>query len=166
MRLLSEVAARGTTVLCSLHQPRPQVLGLLNRVMLMSRGRVSFLGPPSEAAAYFESIGRPFVAVTGRGAGAVDDSRLLEISPADAMLDAIGDAEIEEDRKQKGVGGGGLVVMDPRVLIQKVNDAYEPYIDVLSVSFIPFGLVFICLFLVCFRISFSFYYYYIIINIF
>ncbi|CAN0493470.1 unnamed protein product, partial [Laminaria digitata] len=40
MRLLSEVAARGTTVLCSLHQPRPQVYDALDRVLLMSRGQV------------------------------------------------------------------------------------------------------------------------------
>lgn len=51
------------------------------------------------------------------------------VSPADAMLDAIGDAEIAEDtrsgdgsRSEGGVlGGVGLVVMDRRVLLAKVR---------------------------------------------
>lgn len=59
MQLLAKVASRGTTILCSLHQPRPQVLGLLDQVMLLSRGQVAYFGAPSAAASYFDTIGRP-----------------------------------------------------------------------------------------------------------
>lgn len=58
--LLKEVALRGTTVVCSLHQPRPRVLNLLDNVMLLSRGQVAYFGAPGDAEAYFSSVGRPF----------------------------------------------------------------------------------------------------------
>lgn len=60
MTLLKGVASRGTTVMCSLHQPRPRVVDLLDNVMLMSGGRVAYFGTPGEAEAYFSSVGRPF----------------------------------------------------------------------------------------------------------
>lgn len=46
--------------MCSLHQPRPRVVDLLDNVMLMSGGRVAYFGTPGEAEAYFSSVGRPF----------------------------------------------------------------------------------------------------------
>lgn len=72
MTLLSGIASRGTTVLCSLHQPRPRVVGLLDKVMLLSGGRVAYFGGPGDAEPFFRSIGRPFP----RG----------QPHPADAML--------------------------------------------------------------------------------
>lgn len=59
MQLLAKAAGHGTTILCSLHQPRPQVLGLLDQVLLLSRGQVAYFGAPSAAASYFDTIGRP-----------------------------------------------------------------------------------------------------------
>ncbi|CAN0599974.1 unnamed protein product, partial [Laminaria digitata] len=85
MQLVSrEVASRGTTVLCSVHQPRPEVVNLLDKVILLSRGAVAFSGPPSHAEAYFASIGHPFLLLPGEtfdGAGGVN--------PADSMLDVL-----------------------------------------------------------------------------
>lgn len=72
MTLLRGIASRGTTVLCSLHQPRPKVLNLLDKVMLLSRGQVAYFGAPSDAARYFSSVGRPFP--------------VGQSHPADAML--------------------------------------------------------------------------------
>lgn len=60
MTLLSGVASKGTTVLCSLHQPRPRVFNLLDRVILLSGGRVAYSGRPGDAEAFFRSVGRPF----------------------------------------------------------------------------------------------------------
>ena len=72
MTLLSGIASRGTTVLCSLHQPRPRVVSLLDKVMLLSNGRVAYFGSPGDAEPYFQSVGRPFPAE--------------QPHPADAML--------------------------------------------------------------------------------
>lgn len=60
MILLKEVASRGTTVVCSLHQPRPRVLNLLDNVMLLAGGRVVYFGRPEDSESYFSSVGRPF----------------------------------------------------------------------------------------------------------
>ena len=60
MILIKGIASRGTTVLCSLHQPRPRVLDLVDKVILLSKGRVAFFGRPGEAEPYFSSVGRPF----------------------------------------------------------------------------------------------------------
>lgn len=70
--LLKGVASRGTTVVCSLHQPRPRVLNLLDNVMLLSRGKVAYFGSPQGSESYFSSVGRPFPAE--------------QPHPADAML--------------------------------------------------------------------------------
>lgn len=72
MTLLRGVASRGTTVLCSLHQPRPRVMKLLDKVMLLSSGRVAYFGSPGDAEPFFRSVGRPFPA--------------SQPHPADAML--------------------------------------------------------------------------------
>lgn len=72
MVLLRGVASQGTTVLCSLHQPRPRVVNLLDKVILLSRGQIAFFGAPSEAETYFSSIGLPFPET--------------QPQPADAML--------------------------------------------------------------------------------
>ncbi|CAN0070216.1 unnamed protein product, partial [Ectocarpus sp. 8 AP-2014] len=72
MVLLKGVASGGTTVLCSLHQPRPRVLNLLDNVMLLSRGKVAYFGSPQGSESYFSSVGRPFPAE--------------QPHPADAML--------------------------------------------------------------------------------
>lgn len=60
MTLLKGVASRGTTVICSIHQPRPQVFDLLDTVMLLSRGQVAYFGATEDAESYFSAVGRPF----------------------------------------------------------------------------------------------------------
>ena len=52
--LLAEVAARGTTVLLAIHQPRPDVMLLLPSLLVLTGdGRVAFCGPAALAAAHF-----------------------------------------------------------------------------------------------------------------
>lgn len=92
MTLVSSIASRGTTVLCSLHQPRPEVVHLLDSIVLLSRGRVAFFGAPDKAEAYFASIGRPLVPLSGETA--VEGGMNI----ADLMLDAIGEAEASLSR--------------------------------------------------------------------
>lgn len=123
MQLLSDMASRGTTIVCSLHQPRPQVYHLLDRVLLMSRGQVAFFGPPAAAPGYFASVGRPLDGGGERGVvGGVED--------ADAMLDIVGDAEIAEDgdgasggRAEGERGGGLLVLMDRDAVLEEVGSS-------------------------------------------
>ncbi|CAN0243469.1 unnamed protein product, partial [Ectocarpus sp. 8 AP-2014] len=140
MKLVSEVASLGTTVVCSVHQPRPEVVRLIHKVILLSRGAVAFCGAPSDAEAHFAAIGRPFSRLGageaspatdhsssgGGGAGGAGGAVAGGINPADAILDAVGEAEDRVDRE--GVGGGvesgvGLVVMPRQQLVEQVRAA-------------------------------------------
>lgn len=150
MQLVSRVASYGTTVLCSVHQPRPDVVKCLHKVILLSRGAVAFSGPPDEAEAYFASIGRPFVPLPGEALGATGVrapdgnaagdhgavgtiAAVALMNPTDAMLDAIGDAEVMADRadeiEREGDLGGNdtgshsaLVAMPRDLLVEQVGD--------------------------------------------
>lgn len=138
MRLLSGIASsRGTTIVCSLHQPRPQVYDSLDRVLLMSRGAVSFFGPPSSTAAHFVSVGRPLGGGAAGGLTGEDDDAdgvgvgvgegAAGVGLADAMLDVVGDAEMAADGERNlGRGAAGspssrLVVMPREELLAKVR---------------------------------------------
>lgn len=121
MHLLSGVASRGTTVVCTLHQPRPQAFELLDGVLLLSRGRVAFFGAPSAVADHFASVGCP-LGVEGGGlvAGGVGLGLGLGLGHADAMLDVVAEAESAEE----DVDGGserGPVIMSRDVLVEKVR---------------------------------------------
>lgn len=123
MQLLSGVASRGTTVVCTLHQPRPQAFELLDGVLLLSRGRVAFFGAPSAVAEHFASAGCP---LGGEGGGLVAGGVGLGLGlgsglgHADAMLDVVAEAESAEGDMDGG-SEAGAVIMSRDVLVEKVR---------------------------------------------
>ena len=55
--ILAGLGALGVTILLSIHQPRPDIFRLLDRVLVMSSdGRVVYSGPSLDAEAHFESM--------------------------------------------------------------------------------------------------------------
>ena len=68
---LAALARGGTTVVCVLHQPRREIVRLLDRVALVAGGRLRFLGPPAD----------------------VDAAAPDAANPADALLDLSASAE-------------------------------------------------------------------------
>jgi len=55
--ILSGLGAMGTTVLLSIHQPRPDIFRLLDRVLVLgAEGSVVYSGPSSLASAHFNSM--------------------------------------------------------------------------------------------------------------
>jgi len=55
--ILSGLGAMGTTVLLSIHQPRPDIFRLLDRVLVLSGdGSVVYSGPSALASAHFNSM--------------------------------------------------------------------------------------------------------------
>mmetsp|Transcript_12161 Transcript_12161/g.29463 ORF Transcript_12161/g.29463 Transcript_12161/m.29463 type:complete len:707 (-) Transcript_12161:415-2535(-) len=60
MESLRELAREeGRTVVCSIHQPRGSIVALFDDVLLMAGGRVIYMGPMSDAAAWFSARGHP-----------------------------------------------------------------------------------------------------------
>lgn len=56
---LRKVAAGGRLVIGTIHQPSSDVFALFTHVMLMTQGRVIYMGPRTALAAYFERQGDP-----------------------------------------------------------------------------------------------------------
>jgi ABC-type multidrug transport system ATPase subunit len=76
IKALRATAKQGITVAAVLHQPRYEMFCLFHDVLLLGKGGFTvYLGPATQAKAYFESVGYVFPA---------------EINPADYLLDIIG----------------------------------------------------------------------------
>ncbi|KAK3800297.1 hypothetical protein RRG08_062494 [Elysia crispata] len=57
---LASVAHNGDRlVLMSVHQPRSDIVNMLDRIGILTSGQLAYLGPPSEMVPYFTSIGHP-----------------------------------------------------------------------------------------------------------
>ncbi|KAL7733743.1 hypothetical protein ACLKA6_011473 [Drosophila palustris] len=54
---LHELAQKGTTILCTIHQPSSQLFDNFNNVMLLADGRVAFTGSPQHALGFFADHG-------------------------------------------------------------------------------------------------------------
>eukprot|EP01080_Neovahlkampfia_damariscottae_P006471 gene6471-10477_t len=45
------------TVICTIHQPRSDIYGLFDKLLLLAKGRVAFFGDAREAPGYFDKLG-------------------------------------------------------------------------------------------------------------
>lgn len=57
MKLLKKVAAKGTTVISTIHSPGSDAFALFDTLLLMVDGNIVYQGLASESAEYFKSIG-------------------------------------------------------------------------------------------------------------
>ena len=90
--ILAALGDTGVTVVLSIHQPRPDVFRLLDRVLVMSKtGDVVYCGASASAEAHFASLVRP---TDGGFGGARDEARSARFLPegvnvADYVLDTV-----------------------------------------------------------------------------
>ena len=56
---LKNIASKGKTVVCTIHQPSSEVFALFDRILLMAEGRTAFLGPVGDALSFFSAQGLP-----------------------------------------------------------------------------------------------------------
>lgn len=83
MQLLKTLSQLGVTIICIIHQPRPEILEILDGIHLLGRGRQLYHGPAAYVSSHFESMG-------------FDISNRANI--ADAVLDIISDNSTILDR--------------------------------------------------------------------
>ncbi|CAG2101752.1 unnamed protein product [Medioppia subpectinata] len=57
VRLLKYMASEGRTIVCTIHQPSSQVFALFDHLLLMTNGRLAFMGTRDNAKDFFSSIG-------------------------------------------------------------------------------------------------------------
>lgn len=54
VQVLKTMAHNGKTVVCTIHQPSSELYALFDKILLLSEGRVAFLGSPEEAESFFK----------------------------------------------------------------------------------------------------------------
>lgn len=57
IRLLVDIAHRGRTIICSIHQPSKRVFLQFDRLLLLSAGETVYFGATTESVNYFASLG-------------------------------------------------------------------------------------------------------------
>lgn len=50
---LLSLAKRGTSIICTIHQPSSQMFAMFHQVLLLAEGRVAFMGTPDKALEFF-----------------------------------------------------------------------------------------------------------------
>ncbi|KAG5327518.1 WHITE protein, partial [Pseudoatta argentina] len=55
--ILKALAARGKTIIVTLHQPSSELFALFDKILLMAEGRVAFMGTAAQACTFFKTLG-------------------------------------------------------------------------------------------------------------
>ncbi|XWS75063.1 hypothetical protein CRYUN_Cryun01aG0053400 [Craigia yunnanensis] len=81
VKVLQRIAQSGSIVIMSVHQPSYRILGLLDRLIFLSRGQTVYSGSPTSLPLYFSEFGHPIPENENRTEFALDLIRELEGSP-------------------------------------------------------------------------------------
>ncbi|CAA7051994.1 unnamed protein product [Microthlaspi erraticum] len=80
VKVLKRIAQSGSIVIMSIHQPSHRVLGLLDRLIFLSRGHTVYSGSPASLPRFFAEFGNPIPENENRTEFALDLIRELEVS--------------------------------------------------------------------------------------
>ncbi|KAL1826495.1 hypothetical protein ACET3Z_004907 [Daucus carota] len=81
VKVLQEIAKRGSIVIMTVHQPSYRILGLLDQLLFLSRGQTVYSGSPENLPLYFSDFGLPMPENADRTEFAVDQISELEAAP-------------------------------------------------------------------------------------
>ncbi|XP_071728805.1 ABC transporter G family member 6-like [Rutidosis leptorrhynchoides] len=81
VKVLQRIAQSGSIVIMSVHQPSFRILGLLDRLLFLSRGQTVYSGSPNNLPLYFSDFGYPIPDQENPTEFALDLIRELEGSP-------------------------------------------------------------------------------------
>lgn len=81
VKVLQRIAQSGSIVVMTVHQPSYRILGLLDRLLFLSRGQTVYSGPPASLPLFFSEFGHPIPENENRTEFALDLIRELEGSP-------------------------------------------------------------------------------------
>ncbi|XP_064099216.1 protein scarlet-like isoform X1 [Macrobrachium nipponense] len=57
VRMMKEMAARGKTILCTIHQPSTEVYMMFDKLLLLAEGRLAYMGSSSGALEFLDGLG-------------------------------------------------------------------------------------------------------------
>ncbi|XP_010528237.1 PREDICTED: ABC transporter G family member 20-like [Tarenaya hassleriana] len=81
VKVLQRIAESGSIVIMSIHQPSYRILGLLDRLIFLSRGNTVYSGSPANLPRFFSEFGHPIPENENKTEFALDLIRELEDSP-------------------------------------------------------------------------------------
>ncbi|KZV26145.1 ABC transporter G family member 20 [Dorcoceras hygrometricum] len=81
VKVLQRIAQSGSIVIMSIHQPSYRILGLLDRLIILSRGQAVFSGSPGSIPRFFAEFGNPIPANEDKTEFTLDYIRELEGTP-------------------------------------------------------------------------------------
>ncbi|TXG49647.1 hypothetical protein EZV62_025522 [Acer yangbiense] len=81
VKVLQRIAQSGSLVIMSIHQPSYRILGLLDRMIFLSRGQTVYSGSPMSLPSFLAEFGHPIPEKENRTEFALDLIRELEGSP-------------------------------------------------------------------------------------
>ncbi|XP_021722301.1 ABC transporter G family member 6-like [Chenopodium quinoa] len=84
VKVLQRIAQSGSIVIMSIHQPSYRIMGLLDRLLFLSKGQTVFSGTPSDLPGYFGEFGAPIPENENKTEFALDLIRELEGSQGGA----------------------------------------------------------------------------------
>ncbi|KAM0828024.1 hypothetical protein ACQ4PT_067814 [Festuca glaucescens] len=81
VQVLRTIARSGSVVVMTIHQPSSRILGILGRLLLLSRGRTVYAGTPAGLKPFFSDFGTPIPDNENPAEFALDTIRELEGRP-------------------------------------------------------------------------------------
>ncbi|XP_008810525.2 ABC transporter G family member 6-like [Phoenix dactylifera] len=84
VKVLQRIAHGGSIVIMSIHQPSYRILGLLDRLLFLSRGQTVYSGAPDGLPSFFSDFGHPIPENGNATEFALDLIRELESTPTGA----------------------------------------------------------------------------------
>ncbi|GAV77258.1 ABC_tran domain-containing protein/ABC2_membrane domain-containing protein, partial [Cephalotus follicularis] len=78
VKVLQRIAQSGSVVIMSIHQPGSRIMGLLDRMLFLSRGQTVYSGSPTNLASFLSDFGNPIPENENRTEFALDLIRELE----------------------------------------------------------------------------------------
>ncbi|CAD6210685.1 unnamed protein product [Miscanthus lutarioriparius] len=81
VKVLQRIAQSGSVVVMSIHQPSYRILGLLDRLLFLSRGQTVYYGTPRALPSFFNDFGKPIPFNENPTEFALDLIRELETMP-------------------------------------------------------------------------------------
>ncbi|KAM5559975.1 ABC transporter G family member 20-like [Rosa sericea] len=107
VKVLQRIAQSGSIVVMSVHQPSYRILGLLDRLVLLSHGQTVYSGSPANLPIFFGEFGHPIPETENRTEFALDLIRELEETPGGtkSLVEFNKSWQVTKRQKQKDANG-------------------------------------------------------------
>ncbi|KAL8733181.1 MAG: hypothetical protein Q9181_003680 [Wetmoreana brouardii] len=117
VKTLKLLARKGRTIIVTIHQPRSEIWGLLDRLVLLSGGVTVYSGSAQQCLPYFEDIGYPLPPFVNPAEFLVDIAAVDNRSP-DLEKDSSARVEMLKQAWRKGSGDRTFWLADGRFDIE------------------------------------------------